>query len=134
MHLRQGGPNEMLSSFFCSVSRPSWFKQAYMLYGPCLCIFSKVQDSQKILIFENEALQKAWAVLLIALKNVFKCTAIFGSASVPKQLDRHCGNRQHEQNCREVAHGVQLNPIRVFQSLFSGLFTPIRPAITIPVH
>ena len=39
---------------------------------PCLCIFSEVQDSQKILIFENEALQKAWAVLLIALENVLK--------------------------------------------------------------
>jgi hypothetical protein len=43
-------------------------QQAYMLHGPCLCIFSKVQDSQKILTLENEALQKAWAVLLIALK------------------------------------------------------------------
>lgn len=34
-------------------------QQAYMLYGLCPCIFQEVQDSQKILIFENEALQKS---------------------------------------------------------------------------
>jgi hypothetical protein len=45
-----------------------------------------MQDSQKILIFENEPLQKAWAVLLIALKGVLKCTAILGSAPLSKQF------------------------------------------------
>jgi hypothetical protein len=83
-------------------------QQAYMLYGPCLCLFSEVQDSQKILIFENEALQKACAVLLVVLKNALKCTAILGRASIPKQLDRHCGDRQQggDQDCSEVGHGA----------------------------
>ena len=108
MHLRQGGPNEMLPSLFCSVSRPSWFNKLTCSYGPCLCIFSKVQDSQKILIFENEALQKAWAVLLIALKTYSSVPSSLAAPRYRNSSTDNCGNRKQEadRDCREVGHGA----------------------------
>jgi hypothetical protein len=45
-----------------------------------------MQDFQKILILENEALQKARAVPLIALKKTACC---LGSASIAKQFKGH---------------------------------------------
>jgi hypothetical protein len=52
--------------------------QAYTPYGLCPCIFSKVLDSLKILILQNEALQTAEAVQFIALKAVLRCASLQG--------------------------------------------------------
>ena len=44
--------------------------------------------------------------LLIGLENVLKRAAIFVSAAIPEQLDRHRRNRQQEgeQDCSEAEH------------------------------
>jgi hypothetical protein len=59
MHLRQGGPNEMLPSLFCLVSRPSWFNKLTCSTGRVSVFSQKCKTLKKILILENEALQKA---------------------------------------------------------------------------
>jgi hypothetical protein len=66
----------MPSSLYPSVSRLSWLGKHNTPYGLRPCIFSKVLDSLKILILQNEALQTAEAVQLIALKAVLRCASL----------------------------------------------------------
>jgi hypothetical protein len=76
--------------------------QAYTPYGLCPCIFSKVLDSLKILILQNEALQTAEAVQLIALKAVLRCASLQVSVQTIKSrfvgVARKLANRIYRRN------------------------------------
>jgi hypothetical protein len=76
MHLLQGGPDEMPSSLYPSVSRLSWLSASLHALGSVSLYFLKIAIILKLIIIENDTLQTAEAVLLIAQSRTQVCTSL----------------------------------------------------------
>jgi hypothetical protein len=76
MHLLQGGPDEMPSSLYPSVSRLSWLSASIHALGSVSLYFLKIAIILELTIIENDTLQTAEAVLLIAQSRTQVCTSL----------------------------------------------------------